>query len=538
MDNNSADLGETDAILVTDQDGTIISINEELEKSVNCPLKNLKGQNAEDVFGTDLSGISKKTAMVHLGDSRYKLYLKQVGKIKPYPLKNISSYFGQILDSIYEGVVIVDSNRTILYANQKASEMTGVKLRPKNMLVYYAEEFSDISVIDIVMKTNKPFTAISTFKNGVTALTTGIPVFDKTSKKLKFAVTVVRSITELITKKKSIDHQTQKPLAFPVKKFLSNSKRMKYVINKIDNLATPHLPILFTGETGTGKDYFAKILHDYIYHDSTKHPFIRVNCGAIPESLLESELFGYDKGAFTGASDKGKKGMLELAENGTLFLDEIGELPYLMQSKLLGVLQDREMIRVGGQKKIKITAKIVFATNADLTQMIEEKKFRSDLFYRLSLITIKMPPLRDRIEDIPNLLETILREINQKHRKNSYLSLELLNVFLQYSWPGNIRELRNITEKLVVFADNERVEIDDLLAIGNFLGGDSETQLLMLASKSRKKDNKTGLKDWVHNYERTMIQNVLKSAGTLKEAAGIMNIDISTLVRKKKKYSI
>lgn len=219
-------------------------------------------------------------------------------------------------------------------------------------------------------------------------------------------------------------------------------------------------------------------------------------------------------------------------------MDEIGELPYRMQTKLLGVLQNKEIIRIGGHKRINITAKFVFATNADLSTMIKNNKFRLDLYYRISFITIKIPPLRERIEDIPYLIGAILNEANEKYEKNSYLSLNLLNVFLQHSWPGNIRELKNITEKLVVFTEKDRIGIDDLLTVGEYLGSNSDDQLSTIAIKSKQMSENNGLKEWVNNYEQTVIRRVLHDTKTLKEASNILKIDVSTLVRKKQKYSI
>ncbi len=532
------DMNEMDAVLVTDLEGAIVSIHEELCRSLKTSLPKVRGKNIADVFGPGLEGLPKKSTVVNLGQNSYKVYLKKVDIIQANKLMSLEGYFDQILDSIFEGVVIIDANRTIVYANKKACELMGTKLQSKNMLAYYAEEISDVSILDVVIKTEEPYTAINSFKNGLSSLTTGIPVFDKDTKELKFAVSVARNITELLTKQEAIT-TTKDPPSFPVKRFLSKSKKMAYIISKIEVLTNPDLSILLTGETGTGKDYFARMMHEYAFNDSADHPFIRVNCGAIPNSLLESELFGYEKGAFTGASESGKKGLIELANNGTLFLDEIGELPPSMQAKLLSTLQYREFMRVGGNKKITVNAKIICATNADLLSMTREKKFRLDLYYRISGITINMPPLRERIGDIPYLVESMLNEMNKKYNKKAYFSLELLNIFLQYDWPGNIRELRNVSEKLVVFAENERVDVNDLLSIVEFLGGESEEDLLKLATVATETSREQqGLVQWMNSYEKTILQQVLRSSRSLKEAASILGIDISTLVRKKRKHEI
>lgn len=533
------DLSKMDAVLVTDMKGAIVSIDEDLCRSLNKPVHEIRGKKIVDLFGPDLKGLPINTMTANVGESKYTLYLKRMETIQPNRLDRLKNHFDQILDSILDGVTIIDTNRTIIYANKKACELMGTNLQSKNMFTYYAEEISDVSILDIVLKTQKPYTAINSFKNGQSSLTTGIPVFDKHTKELLFAVSLAKNITELVVKEDMVNFPKKGRPSLPVTRFLSKSKKMSYVISKIGVLTDPNLSILLTGETGTGKDYFARTLHEYAFKNRTGHPFIRVNCGAIPDSLLESELFGYEKGAFTGASDSGKKGLIELANNGTLFLDEIGELPPTMQTKLLSTLQYRELMRVGGNKKIKLTGKIICATNADLFSMINEGKFRLDLYYRISGITITIPPLRERIGDIPYLVEVMLNEMNRKYGKRIYFSVELLNIFLRYAWPGNIRELRNITEKLVVFAEKDSVDVDDLMTVAEFLGGDAEKDLLTVAAASAGvNQNKHRLRDWVDNYEKTMVQQVLKTSKSLKDAAASLGIDVSTLVRKKRKYCI
>lgn len=301
------DFSMMDAILVTDLEGTIVSIHEELLKTVNRSIQEIMGENVYDLFNHDLKGLPEKTVIVKVGENKYKLYLKRFCEIKQNKLESYSEYFGQILDSVYEGVVIIDSNRYIVYANKKACELMGTNIQSKNLLVYYADEISDISILDTVIRTGKPYTAINTYKNRLTTLTTGIPIFDKKTNELKFAVCVARNITELVTKQKAIDSKSNKTYPFPSNKFLSKSKKMFYVLSKIDILTNPNLPVLITGETGTGKDYFAQIMHEHFHKEGSGHPFIRVNCGAIPENLLESELFGYEKVHLPGLLKREKR---------------------------------------------------------------------------------------------------------------------------------------------------------------------------------------------------------------------------------------
>jgi transcriptional regulator with PAS, ATPase and Fis domain len=350
-------------------------------------------------------------------------------------------------------------------------------------------------------------------------------------------VTISRNITELVRQEASVHGKQQNKTPMTVQKFISNAANIRFAIQHMDKLIGQRLSVLLLGETGTGKDYFAKFLHENAYPDPENRPFIKINCGAIPESLLESELFGYEKGAFTGASAKGKKGLIELANNGTLFLDEIGELPYNLQAKLLGVLQDKELTRVGGSEKIKINAKIISASNRDIFKMTQENKFRLDLYYRISMVTLHIPPLRERREDIPYLIDQLLREINQLYGKKAYLSLELYDLFFKYDWPGNIRELKNLMEKLIIFSSGDRIGIDDLRVAEKFLGH-SETRILDLLPAEGKESRPRGLKEMVAAYEKNIIETALRDKRTLQEAAQYLGIDISTLVRKKSKYSI
>ncbi|MGI5936803.1 MAG: sigma-54 interaction domain-containing protein, partial [Oscillospiraceae bacterium] len=367
----------------------------------------------------------------------------------------------KILNSIGEGITICDANLRHVFSNARFGEMTGLDKDAQgvSILEHYPGSISDTCVSVEVVRTRKQYTSINTYNNGVSLLSTGVPVFDDDGN-LQYVVTISRNITELVRQEASVHGKQQNKTPMTVQKFISNAANIRFAIQHMDKLIGQRLSVLLLGETGTGKDYFAKFLHENAYPDPENRPFIKINCGAIPESLLESELFGYEKGAFTGASAKGKKGLIELANNGTLFLDEIGELPYNLQAKLLGVLQDKELTRVGGSEKIKINAKIISASNRDIFKMTQENKFRLDLYYRISMVTLHIPPLRERREDIPYLIDQLLREINQLYGKKAYLSLELYDLFFKYDWPGNIRELKNLMEKLIIFSSGDRIGID------------------------------------------------------------------------------
>jgi DNA-binding NtrC family response regulator len=246
---------------------------------------------------------------------------------------------------------------------------------------------------------------------------------------------------------------------------ISEDKEMLQILQKIEQIAESDAPVLITGETGTGKELIARAVHDV--SNRSKAPFISVNCAAIPETLFESELFGHEKGAFTGAIAL-KKGKFELAQNGTLFLDEIGELPLNMQAKLLRAIQEKNIDRIGGTQPIELNIRIVAATNVNLELKVADKNFRSDLFYRLNVFPIILPPLRKRINDIPILLNFFLIKYNKKyHKQINVISNKTTDLLKSYDWPGNIRELENIIERAVITAKDNKLNVEYLIPNGS-----------------------------------------------------------------------
>jgi len=240
---------------------------------------------------------------------------------------------------------------------------------------------------------------------------------------------------------------------------IGQSKIMQEVFNQIDKVAPSRATTLLLGESGTGKELVARAIHQA--SPRAEHPFIKVNCAALPETLLESELFGHEKGAFTSAI-AAKKGRFELADGGTLFLDEIGELNLPLQAKLLRVLQEKQFERLGGTKTLTVDVRVIAATNKSLERAVAEKTFREDLYYRLNVVPIVLPPLRERREDIPLLLEHFLNESNASNARDVRLSKPVMDFMMTYNWPGNVRELQNLVERLVIMTDNKAVKIKDL----------------------------------------------------------------------------
>ncbi|NRS51354.1 sigma-54-dependent Fis family transcriptional regulator [Brevibacillus sp. HB2.2] len=276
----------------------------------------------------------------------------------------------------------------------------------------------------------------------------------------------VRLNQELLNANKKVNHLQQEmaklsPTPDPFAQIKGTSLPIRHIKSMIQKLSATQATVLITGESGVGKELFAKAVHDV--REGSNAPFIAINCGAISPTLFESELFGYEKGAFSGADQKGKKGMIELARGGTLFLDEVGEMPLDMQVKLLRVLQEKKYYSVGGTKQIEADFRVLAATNKNLEELVKEGKFRQDLFYRLNVVTLKIPPLRERIEDTIELAHFFLYELSLRYNRPIHaISQNVMQNLLQYDWPGNIRELRNAIERLVVFATDGIIKEEDL----------------------------------------------------------------------------
>jgi transcriptional regulator with PAS, ATPase and Fis domain len=286
--------------------------------------------------------------------------------------------------------------------------------------------------------------------------------------------------------------------------------------------------VLLQGESGVGKDVLARLVHRL--SERREYPFVSVNCGAIPESLLESEFFGYEKGAFTSAARNGKAGLFEQANGGVLFLDEVGELPLNLQVKLLKALQDRRCRRLGGIRSIDLDLRIIAATNRDLRKMVSEESFRMDLFYRLHVVPIEIAPLRERREDILPLALMFLNHFNRKYGASRTLGHELMSVLEDHNWPGNVRELQNLIERLVVTADEDALSVKHLpssITKGNGPG-----------SPAFRLPGSLNLKDAREALEREVIREAVARAGNTRQAAKMLGVDHSTVVRKAQRYGI
>ncbi len=316
--------------------------------------------------------------------------------------------------------------------------------------------------------------------------------------------------------------------SFSAKNVVGNAQVMKPLLDRIRQVAPTDVTVLLEGESGTGKELFANLLHEN--SPRADKPFIKVNCGALTKTILESELFGAVKGAYTGA-DRDRAGYFESANGGTIFLDEIGEMDLESQVRLLRVIEEREVMRVGSTKAVKVDVRVVAATNRSLQREVDEGKFREDLYYRLAVIRLELPPLRMRREDIPLLFNHFVHQFNEKYEKSvTRISPELLHFFQQYDWPGNIRQFRNVLEGMVVLASDDVLNVADLPPE-------------LARPKQRKADRK--LLDSIlpgismDDYERAVIlKNLAYTGGNREKAAKLLGLSERTLYRKIKDYDM
>ncbi len=315
---------------------------------------------------------------------------------------------------------------------------------------------------------------------------------------------------------------------YSVKNIISVSDAMQVVFECIHKVAPTKANVLLLGESGTGKELVAKAMH--FMSARANKPFIKFNCASIPEGLLESELFGHEKGAFTGATSA-RKGRFELANGGTLFLDEIGDLPLALQPKLLRAIQEREFERVGGEKTIKVDVRLIAATSRNLEELMAQGKFREDLYYRLNVLPIMLPPLRERKNDIPVLVEHFLNKFNQENNKNVFVSKDALGFLTSYDWPGNVRELENCMERMVIMAKGDTITADDLPLIIK--------HSVKNVPKSREYGYRLSLKDNIIHLEKESIINALNKSGwVISRAARLLGITQRQLGYKMMKYNI
>ena len=455
--------------------------------------------------------------------------------------KSLNRQLNAVFESSYDGLFITDGSGTVLKLNKSSERLNGHIIREvlgMNVRDIVEKGYIDRSITLEVLKRKTPLTIMQKLKNGKQIIVTGAPVFDEQGE-IEFVVTNERDISYLNLMKNHLQSDlgaTEIAILPAVESdtvdvgsdLIANSPGARKALEAAKIMARFDTTLLLLGESGTGKSRFAS----YVHHLSQRKDrrFVKINCGAIPDSLLESELFGYKKGAFTGAESSGKLGLVQIAHHGTLFLDEIGELSPNIQVKLLTLLEDKEIIPVGGTEPIKIDIRIIAATNSDLVKNVAEGRFRKDLYYRLNIAPILIPPLRERREDIPTLIQSFVLNFNKKHNLNKRISPKMVAILCAYHYPGNIRELQNIIERLMIMSLEDEIRTTDL----------KQLNLLTLPSgdPERPEEIPTDLRRGLENYEKKMIIDALKLHGNKYRAARALGVDPSTLGRKAKKYLI
>lgn len=441
-----------------------------------------------------------------------------------------------IFSSSFDGIYVTDGKGNTLYVNpgsERNYQMPAEKLIGRNVADLEKEGIFVPSVALKVIKEHKRVTLIQETKCGKRIMATGNPIFDENDE-IRRVVCNSRDVTELLMLKEQLKETEEQVERYrsellqlresstQIPGLITKSHVMKNIINLIHKVGPVDSSVLIEGESGTGKEVVAKAIHRL--SGRREGPFIKVNCGAIPENLLESELFGYETGAFTGAQKGGKVGIFELADSGTLFLDEIGEFSLPLQVKLLQAIQDKAITRLGGGKLISINFRLIAATNRNLADMVKTREFREDLYYRLNVIPIHLPPLRERIEDIPALINYFLKKFNEEYSKNIKISLEAVHKLSLYEWPGNIRELQNVIEQMVVLTEGDVITVRDLphsFYTFPMQGKGGEVEMLPF-----------DLKDAVAKLERQYISYAMKVTKSTRKTAEFLNISQSTVVRR------
>ena len=440
------------------------------------------------------------------------------------------------LDCVQVGIHIVDAEGRMLIANQTwliqfgltLDDVVGRPLKDIMRSMIYCDsgagrkdnpwEFNSPAALESI-RTRLP--ARSTF-NRQHAEAIARPILDQTGT-LRYVVTTInRAIPPVESSSANETYQSPSQV-----RMVGQSPVMDQLRRVIAQVAKSDATVLITGPTGTGKEVVASEIQCRSLRQDK--PFVQINCAAIPENLMEAELFGYEKGAFTGALRNGKVGLLEYANGGTVFLDEIGELPLALQPKLLRAIQERTIVRVGGLASIPIDVRIIASTNRDLVRQVEEGKFREDLYYRLNVIPVQTPPLCQRGEDIILLGQVFLEEFNSKYNKLVTLSQTAWKLLLDYPWPGNVRELRNLVERLVVLTDGTPVSAETLLP---FL---SDTCAPASGSGA---DGAESLAEATDRLQRSMIQRAMDTHRNTYRAAEALGISQSTLIRKAKRLGV
>jgi PAS domain S-box-containing protein len=464
-------------------------------------------------------------------------YEAVITELKGY--KELHQQLEAIIESSYDGLYITDGKANTILINSAYERITGMSrgnLLGRNMHDLVNEKIFDTSVTLEVLKSRQTVTIMQQIRGDKKVIVTGTPVFDEHGDTCR-VVTNVRDITELNHLRTQLEETRslstryyqslieQEELEHFLSEVVVKSTPMMQVVRKAIKVAKIETSIMITGESGVGKSMLARIIHKM--SPRKLKPFITINCGAIPESLIESELFGYEKGAFTGAYPGGKAGLIEAADSGTVFLDEVAELSLGMQVKLLEVIENKTFTRVGSTQQSSIDIRVIAATNKNLEALLAKGLFREDLYYRLNVIPITIPPLRQRQDDIPYLVLKIIEKLNRKRDMAKRIDPDVLDHLRQYNYPGNVRELINIMERMFILDEDDQISLSDM-----------PEDFRNISFIVPPVGGGLSLKDAVDNLESRMIKESLRVNKTMIKAAHSLSIHPTTLWRKMIKHGI
>ncbi|GAU79023.1 sigma-54-dependent Fis family transcriptional regulator [Fusibacter sp. 3D3] len=449
----------------------------------------------------------------------------------------ISRELESVLNSSYDEIVVTDAKGNILKVNEAYRKLYNAEMDDfvgQNVKQLEKKGIFNPSVTMKVIKEQKRISITQKTNSGKVLIVTGYPIFDE-NKAFMSVISTAKDITEVHILKEQLSEAKKTAQDFYYQlgilrqqetqqdAMISISPEMKKVMMTANRVARVDSNVLITGESGVGKSMLASEIHKQ--SDRSKGAFVSINCGAIPAALLESELFGYENGAFTGARKEGKQGQLSIANEGTLFLDEISELPLQMQVKILKAIQEKKFTRVGGTETLTSNFRLITATNKDLKCMVKAGTFREDLFYRLNVIPIEIPPLRERKQDIIMLVNLFWERLNAKYGTNRKMDLDVYEVLADYDWPGNVRDLENCIERIMVTVDRDIIRVSDLPA-----------QLLIKSKKEVEVKEILPLKLAMEETEKNLILRAYKEFNSTYKAAEALGVSQSTVVRKLRKY--
>lgn len=525
-DINVSELMETDITIAGVEEGTFSFTN---SKQYILPFVNEEGN-----FQGFINRIMQKCYLpneeymkvINTGLDNMFNNLRDNNEVQESEIKEWKASFDAIFETNYNGIYLTTGKGDTLSINPNVVmvhdvDLNGIDVEDDKAKVHFEFDQSAVSNVNIIqhVQRRKEFSLSENIitDGGIVRVVDGLQSFEEIRAELEDTQSLANAYKEELEVMRTVADTGD---------LIVESREMKSIVALAAKISRVDTTVLIQGASGVGKGVLSKFIHENSHRSDG--PFVKVDCGSIPEHLLESELFGYVKGAFTGASSEGKIGQIEMANHGTLFLDEIGELPMSLQTKLLRVLQDKQIMRVGSTRVIDVDIRVLTATNRNLKEMVANREFREDLFYRLNVVPIYIPSLNNRKGDIKALVEHFLKGFNEKYNMNKKFERRAIKKLMDYSWPGNVRELENMVEYLMVTTEEDVILERDLPE--DVRGPNQNTGISL--------ENITSLKDAVKTLEIKLLKQAMEKSRNTEEMASILKMDRSTISRKLQKYNI